>query len=91
MTAVTDVVTSALVQDRRRVGAPLRGELAGIWSARQGTYRILYWLVEQPHEVVVLRIEPRRDDYRTRERSSSTGRARRVARAPTGSRDRGKW
>lgn len=64
-TAVIDFLTSALVQDPRRVGKPLRGELAGIWSARRGTYRILYRLVEQPHEVVVLRIEHRRDVYRT--------------------------
>lgn len=64
-TAVIDFLTSALVQEARRVGKPLRGELAGIWSARRGTYRILYRLVEQPHEVVVLRIEHRRDVYRT--------------------------
>ncbi len=63
--AVIDFLTSTLVQDPRRVGKPLRGELAGIWSARRGTYRILYRLVEQPHEVVVLRIEHRRDVYRT--------------------------
>lgn len=63
-TAVIDFLTSALVQSPRQVGKPLRGELAGIWSARRGTYRILYRLVEQPHELVVLRIEHRRDVYR---------------------------
>lgn len=63
-TAVIDFLTSALVQQPRRVGRPLRGELAGICSARRGTYRILYRLVEQQHEVVVLRIEHRRDAYR---------------------------
>lgn len=64
-TAVIDFLTSALVQHPRRVGKPLRGDLAGIWSARRGTYRVLYRLVEQPQEVVVLRIEHRRDVYRT--------------------------
>ena len=63
--AVIDFLTSALVQEPRRVGKPLRGELAGIWSARRGTYRILYRIVEHKHEVVVLRIEHRRDVYRT--------------------------
>lgn len=63
-TAVIDFLTSTLVQNPRQVGKPLRGELAGIWSARRGTYRILYRLVEQPHELVVLRIEHRRDVYR---------------------------
>lgn len=63
--AVIDLLTSALIQDPRRVGKPLRGELAGIWSARRGTYRILYRVSEQPREVVVLRIEHRRDAYRS--------------------------
>ena len=31
-TAVIDFLTSALVREPRRVGKPLRGELAGIWS-----------------------------------------------------------
>lgn len=64
-TAVIDFLTTALVGPPRRVGKPLRGELAGIWSARRGTYRILYRVSEQPREVVVLRIEHRRDAYRT--------------------------
>lgn len=63
--AVIDFLTSALVLEPRRVGKPLRGELTGIWSARRGTYRILYRLVEPQREVVVLRIEHRRDVYRT--------------------------
>jgi mRNA interferase RelE/StbE len=33
-TAVVNFVTSALVQEPYRVGKPLRGELAGLWSAR---------------------------------------------------------
>lgn len=63
-TAVNELLTSALVPEPRRVGKPLRGELAGIWSARRGTYGILYRLVEPQHEVVVLRIEHRRDVHR---------------------------
>ncbi len=62
--AVIEFMTTALVQDPRRVGKPLRGELAGIWSARRGTYRVLYRLIEHPREVVVVRIEHRRDAYR---------------------------
>lgn len=62
--AAIEFLTSALVQEPRRLGKPLRGELAGIWSARRGTYRILYRIVEQEREVVLLRIEHRRDLYR---------------------------
>jgi mRNA interferase RelE/StbE len=39
--AVIDFLTTALVEQPLRVGKPLRGQLAGIWSARRGTYRIL--------------------------------------------------
>jgi len=63
--AVIEFVTTALVQQPRRVGKPLRAELDGVWAARRGTYRVLYRVREQPREVVVLRIEHRRDVYRS--------------------------
>lgn len=62
--AVIDFVTTALVREPRRVGKPLRGELSGIWSARRGTYRVLYRIQDERHEVVILRIDHRRDAYR---------------------------
>lgn len=61
--AVIDFLTTALVQQPRRVGKPLRGELAGVWAARRGTYRVLYRLREDTREVIVVRIEHRRDVY----------------------------
>ena len=63
-TAVLNFLTSSLVQEPRRVGKPLRGDLAGVWAARRGTYRVLYRIRDEPREVVVLRIEHRRDSYR---------------------------
>lgn len=62
--AVIDFLTTALVDQPKRVGKPLRGELAGLWSARRGTYRVLYRIRDDPAEVVVVRIEHRRDVYR---------------------------
>ncbi len=62
---VIEFITTALVQQPRRVGKPLSGDLVGIWAARRGTYRLLYRVREQPREVVVLRIEHRRDAYRS--------------------------
>jgi uncharacterized cupin superfamily protein len=56
--AVIDFLTTAMIENPRRVGKPLRGELAGIWSARRGTYRVLYRVREDRREVVVVRIEP---------------------------------
>ena len=64
--AVIDFITGPLLQNPRRVGAPLRGELEGILSARRGTYRVLYRVDEQNREVIVLRIGHRRDIYRPR-------------------------
>lgn len=62
--AVIEFLLGALLQNPHRVGKPLRGELAGIHSARRGTYRVLYRINERDRDVVVLRIEHRRDVYR---------------------------
>ena len=63
-TAVIDFLTTALLDNPRRVGKPLRDDLDGIWPARRGTYRVLYRIQEERREVVVLRIGHRRDAYR---------------------------
>jgi mRNA-degrading endonuclease RelE of RelBE toxin-antitoxin system len=62
--AVIDFLTTSLIKEPARMGKPVRDDLAGIWSARRGTYRILYRILEDPREVVVLRIEHRLDAYR---------------------------
>lgn len=62
--AVIEFLTTTLIQKPTRVGKPLRDDLAGVWSARRGTYRVLYRIREELHEVIVLRIEHRRDAYR---------------------------
>lgn len=62
--AAIEFLTNTLVRNPRRVGKPLRFELADIWAARRGTYRVLYHVNESKREVVVLRIEHRRDAYR---------------------------
>ena len=62
--AVINFITTSLVREPRRVGKPLRGDLAGIWAARRGSYRVLYRLRDDTREVIVVRIEHRRDAYR---------------------------
>ncbi|MCP9490187.1 MAG: type II toxin-antitoxin system RelE/ParE family toxin [Solirubrobacteraceae bacterium MAG38_C4-C5] len=59
-----DFLTTALVQQPRRVSKPLRGDLAGAWAARRGTYRVLYRPHDETRQVIVVRIEHRRDAYR---------------------------
>ena len=63
--AVIDVITGSLLDNPQRVGRELRNELAGIHSARRGTFRILYRINEKQREVTVLRVDRRRDVYRT--------------------------
>jgi mRNA interferase RelE/StbE len=63
--AVIEFLTT-LVEKPQRVDKPLRGDLAGIRSARGGTYRIPYRINEEQREVVVLRIEHRSSVYRGR-------------------------
>jgi mRNA-degrading endonuclease RelE of RelBE toxin-antitoxin system len=62
--AVIDFITGALLDNPKRVGAPLRGELEGVWSARRGTYRVLYRVDDESREVIVLRVGHPRDIYR---------------------------
>lgn len=64
--AVIEFITGPLLQAPQRVGKQLTRELAGIYSARRGTYRILYRINEASREVIVLRIEHRADVYRRR-------------------------
>ena len=64
--AVIDFITGALIENPHRVGRGLRSELAGIHSARRGTYRILYRIDDNRREVIVLRGGHRRDIYWTR-------------------------
>jgi mRNA interferase RelE/StbE len=65
-TAVIEFLTTTLVREPHRVGKPLRRELSGIHSARRGTYRVLYRIDQERREVIVLRVEHRRDVYRPR-------------------------
>lgn len=62
--AVIEFLTTGLVRQPHLVGKPLRDDLDGVWSARRGTYCVLYRIREDPREVIVLRIEHRRDAYR---------------------------
>ncbi len=63
-TAVIEFLTGSLLDRPRVVGKALREPLSGVWSARRGTYRVLYRVIDEPAEVVVLRIAHRRDAYR---------------------------
>ncbi len=64
--AVVEFITGSLLAAPRRVGKPLRRELAGLYSARRGTFRVLYRIDDADHLVTVVRVEHRADAYRRR-------------------------
>jgi len=64
--AVIELLTGPLVENPHQVARQLRGDLAGLRSARRGTFRVLYRIDEEAHEVVVLRVDHRADVYRRR-------------------------
>jgi mRNA interferase RelE/StbE len=64
--AIAEFMLGALVDGPRRVGHPLHRELAGLWAARRGPYRIVYEIEDDRHTVSVLRIDHRADIYRPR-------------------------
>ena len=62
--AVVEFMAGPLIDNPRRVGKMLRRELQGVWSTRRGTYRVLFRINDHANEVIVLRIDHRRDVYR---------------------------
>lgn len=64
--AVVEFITGELLAAPRRVGKPLQRELAGRYSARRGTYRVLYEIDDAARIVAVLVVEHRGDVYRRR-------------------------
>ena len=63
--AVIDLITGPLLEDPYRMGRQLHRELVGVWAARRGTYRVLYRIDDARHEVAVIRVDHRRDVYRS--------------------------
>jgi mRNA-degrading endonuclease RelE of RelBE toxin-antitoxin system len=63
-TAIVEFMLGALIEDPHRVGGPLRRELAGLYSARRGAYRVVYEIREDVSIGVVLRIDHRSNVYR---------------------------
>ena len=63
--AAYEFITGPLLDDPHRVGKPLDPPLAPAWTARRGSYRILYYLDDDHGIVEVTTIRHRSDAYRT--------------------------
>ena len=63
--AVLELITGPLLENPQRIGVELRNELEGLWSARRGTYRVLYRIDDVNKTIEVVRVSHRRDAYRS--------------------------
>jgi mRNA-degrading endonuclease RelE of RelBE toxin-antitoxin system len=63
--AVIQFMTGPLLDSPRKVGKPLREPLAPAFSARRGSYRVIYLIDERTRTVIVTAVTHRGDAYRT--------------------------
>ena len=66
ISAIIEFVYGDLARQPRKVGKPLGRDLAGLFSARRGPYRVLYEIDDQAEVVLILRVDHRSDVYRPR-------------------------
>ncbi|MGB2919204.1 MAG: type II toxin-antitoxin system RelE/ParE family toxin [Mycobacterium sp.] len=64
LSAVVEFTFGDLAREPRRVGKPLRDDLAGLFSARRGPYRVLYRIDDAARIVFIVRVDHRADVYR---------------------------
>jgi mRNA interferase RelE/StbE len=62
--ACVEFIFGPLAENSYRVGADLRGQLAGLRSARRGSYRVIYKIDEDRDRIDVVHIDHRGDVYR---------------------------
>jgi mRNA interferase RelE/StbE len=62
--AVVEFCYGALAENPQRVGKALRLDLAGLYSARRGDFRVLYRIDDDARRVEVVAIDHRADVYR---------------------------
>jgi mRNA interferase RelE/StbE len=63
--AAYEFITGPLLDNPHRVGKQLRPHLHDRYSARRGTYRVLYRIDDERYRVSVVGVFPRAGAYRT--------------------------
>jgi mRNA interferase RelE/StbE len=64
-TAAYEFITGPLLTDPHRIGKRLLPPMGDRFSARRGTYRVIYRIDEKARVVTVVDVAHRRDAYRT--------------------------
>jgi mRNA interferase RelE/StbE len=62
--AMIEFFNGALRENPHRVGHRLRHDLEGLWSARRGSFRVIYAIDDSAAIISVVRVDHRRDVYR---------------------------
>lgn len=62
--AIWEFLSGPLAENPHRLGKALSGQLAGYYSARRGSYRVVYGITDNPDVISVVRIDHRRSVYR---------------------------
>ena len=62
--AATETISNSIAVNPYRAGKPLNEPFDGYYSARRGTYRIIYRIDEAKHHIEIHSIRHRRDAYR---------------------------
>lgn len=62
--AAFELITGALSENPHRLGKQLNEPLFPLYSARRGTYRIIYRIDEPRHELEIVSVTHRKDAYR---------------------------
>ncbi len=62
--AAYEFISGPLLENPHRVGKELAAPLAGRFSARRGTYRVIYHIDDEARVVTVVQVAHRKDAYR---------------------------
>jgi mRNA interferase RelE/StbE len=63
--AAIETIEGSIAVNPHRAGKALDEPFDGYYSARRGTYRIIYRIDEAKHQVEIYSVRHRRDTYRT--------------------------
>ena len=64
--AAYEFISGPLLENPHRVGKELAAPLAGRFSARRGTYRVIYHIDDDQRVVTVVQVAHRKEAYRSR-------------------------
>ena len=62
--ATVEFIYGPMSENPYKLGKPLQGNMAGLWTARRGDFRIVYRIHDAKGEIEVMAVKSRADVYR---------------------------